>query len=78
MSKEFIGARPFLSGEGAVKASPRNLESEAPTSVDIAPKHALHERPQGSRPQGSQTIIENRDHQSHGGEWDKRGKKWKR
>jgi len=25
-----------------------------------------------------QTIIENRDHQSHGGEWDKRGKKWKR
>jgi hypothetical protein len=25
-----------------------------------------------------QTILENRDHQSHGGEWDKRGKKWKR
>jgi hypothetical protein len=25
-----------------------------------------------------QTILENRDHQSHGGEWDKRGKKWER
>jgi hypothetical protein len=25
-----------------------------------------------------QTIIENRDHQSHGGEWDRRGKKSKK
>jgi hypothetical protein len=25
-----------------------------------------------------QTIIENRDYQSHGGEWDRRGKKSKR
>ena len=25
-----------------------------------------------------QTIIENRDHQSHGGEWDRRGKKSER
>jgi len=25
-----------------------------------------------------QTIMENRDYQSHGGEWDRRGKKWKR
>jgi hypothetical protein len=25
-----------------------------------------------------QTIIENRDHQSHGGEWDRSGKKLKR
>jgi len=25
-----------------------------------------------------QTIIENRDRQIRGGEWDKRGKKWKR
>ena len=24
-----------------------------------------------------QTILENRDHQSHGGEWDRRGKKGK-
>lgn len=23
-------------------------------------------------------IVENRDYQSHGGEWDRRGKKWKR
>jgi hypothetical protein len=25
-----------------------------------------------------QTIIENRDYQSHGGEWDRRGKKLKK
>jgi len=24
------------------------------------------------------TKVENRDYQSHGGEWDRRGKKWKR
>ncbi len=23
-----------------------------------------------------QTIVENRDYQNHGGEWDKKGKKW--
>jgi tRNA(Ile2) C34 agmatinyltransferase TiaS len=25
-----------------------------------------------------QTIMENRDHQNHGGEWDRRGKKWEK